>query len=223
MEIDYQKETSNSSINVNTNTLFDNCFTSNDKNNTDLNSNIETFNIKPSLRFSYKAIKKPVISLNETRLKKDINELKKNDGIEKICQIRINDYIKMQETNNIKMIVEFVDFFSLEFIFTSEYPFEPPIISYHSGNKIPLLFDSDGKIILEETKKQNWTPIIWLSGIIKSIEELLSKCPRSFIPGKMKYTKRKWDDYITEEKSLLCNENIINELNKDIRAYKKKS
>jgi hypothetical protein len=161
MEIDHQKEAGNSFINENTNTkntLSSNFFTSNDKNSIYLNSNIETCHIKTPLRFSYKTIKKPVISGNETRLKKDINELKKNGGIEKICQIRINDYIKMQETNNIKMIVEFVDFFSLEFIFTSEYPFDPPIIFYHSGNKIPLFFDSDGKIILEETKKQKWTP-----------------------------------------------------------------
>ena len=126
----------------------------------------------------------------------------------------------MQGTDNIKMIIEFIDYFSLEFIFTCNYPFDPPIISYYSGNKIPSIFDSDGKIILEKTKQQNWTPIIWLNDIIKSIQTLISEMPHSYIPSHIKYSKRNWEDYLNEEKSFSYSDNIINELNKSIKVHK---
>ena len=224
IENEYEYETSNPFINLKTNqndTPY-NSFFANDENkrSTYENTYLGDVEIKPIPKFSYKPRTKPIIQSNEIRLKKDIEELKKNSEIEKVCQIRINEYIKMQGTDNLRMIVEFVDYFSVEFLFTSNYPFEPPIISYYSGNKIPLIFDSDGKLILEKAKAQNWRPTIWLSGIIKEIEELIFKCPYSFIPVKMKYTKRKWDDYIKEEKSLLYDKHIINDLIKNIKVYK---
>ena len=219
MEIDF--EDSNNPFNNIKSNSDDNPFYSalsfNENNSTYECTNSEITEIKRVRKFNYKPPKKQLISTNEIRLIKDINQVKQNGGNEKII---INDYTKMQGTDNIKMIIEFIDYFSVEFIFTCNYPFDPPIISYYSGNKIPSIFDSDGKIILEKTKQQNWTPIIWLNDIIKSIQTLISEMPHSYIPSQIKYSKRRWEDYLNEEKSFSYSDNIINELNKSIKVHK---
>jgi ubiquitin-protein ligase len=221
MEMDIDFENSNNPfINIKSNSNdnpFYTALSSNENNSTYECTNSEITEIRRTPKFNYKPRKKPLISSNEVRLQKDINHLKQVGGNE---NIKINDYIKMQGTDNIKMIIEFIDYFSVEFLFTCNYPFDPPIISYYSGNKIPSIFDSDGKIILEETKEQKWTPTTWLSKIIKSIQTLISELPRSFIPSRIKYSKRKWEDYLNEEKSFSYGDNIINELNKSIKIYK---
>ena len=92
--------------------------------------------------------KQNTLSSSEIRLKKDIEELKKNQDIGKFCEIILNDYKKIEGTEDFQMIVEFINHFSIKFIFTSEFPFEPPKIIFFAGNKYPFLFDTFGNIIL---------------------------------------------------------------------------
>ena len=141
------------------------------------------------------------ISVCERRLIKDLEELKKNENIGKFCKIVVHDYTKIQDSYNFEMIIEFVNYCSIKFIFPSDYPFVPPIISYHSGNRLPNLFDSEGNVILENAKESNWTPILWLSTLVNSIELLISKCSNNIISKKGKYGKRKWGEYLNSEKS----------------------
>ena len=155
------------------------------------------------------------ISTCEGRLIKDLEELKKNENIEKFCKIIVHDYIPIQDTYNFEMIIEFVNYCSVKFVFPSDYPFVPPLISYHSGNRLPYLFDSDGNAILENSKPSNWTPILWLSTLVNSIELLISKNSNKTISKKLKYGKRKWGEYLDKEKSA----NNISDL---IRSIKKK-
>lgn len=171
-----------------------------------------------------------IMSSCERRLIKDIDELRKNENIGKVCKIYINDYKRINNSDNFQMIIEFVNFFSVKFIFPPEYPFMPPTISYHSGIKFPFVFDSDGNIILENAKKSNWTPIIWLSTLVNSIELLILKGLNSdiynsnkfmFIQKKMKYGKRKWDEYLKEEKELYKNNiSILNQISRTIKGFK---
>ena len=166
----------------------------------------------------------------ERRLIKDVDELRKNETIGKVCKIYINDYKRINNSDNFQMIIEFANFFSVKFVFSPEYPFMPPTISYHSGIKFPFLFNSDGNIILENAKKSNWTPILWLSSLVNSIELLILKGLNSeiyntnkimFIPKKMKYGKRKWDEYLKEEKELYKNNiSIINQISRTIKGLK---
>ena len=166
-------------------------------------------------RFHYKRIideknSKSNLSNSERRLKKDLNELKNNKNVGKICKVIINDYKKIIDTQNFEMIIEFKNYFSTKFIFFSDYPFSPPSITFLSGNKFPNIFDTEGNILLETIKKQNWTPILWLSTLINSIELLLPKeginynkinSKEILIPKEKKYGKRKWDNFLKEEKS----------------------
>ena len=166
----------------------------------------------------------------ERRLIKDVDELRKNETIGKVCKIYINDYKRINNSDNFQMIIEFANFFSVKFVFSPEYPFMPPTISYHSGIKFPFVFNSDGNIILENAKKSNWTPILWLSSLVNSIELLILKGLNSeiyntnkimFIPKKMKYGKRKWDEYLKEEKELYKNNiSIINQISRTIKGLK---
>ena len=170
------------------------------------------------------------ISSCERRLIKDIDELRKNENIGKVCKIYINDYKRINNSDNFQMIIDFDNFFSVKFVFPPEYPFMPPTISYHSGIKFPFVFDSDGNIILENANKSNWTPILWLSTLVSSIELLIIKGLNSdiynsnkimFIPKKMKYGKRKWDEYLKEEKELYKNNiSIINQISRTIKGFK---
>ena len=170
------------------------------------------------------------ISSCERRLIKDIDELRKNENIGKVCKIYINDYKRINNSDNFQMIIDFDNFFSVKFVFPPEYPFMPPTISYHSGIKFPFVFDSDGNIFLENANKSNWTPILWLSTLVSSIELLIIKGLNSdiyksnkimFIPKKMKYGKRKWDEYLKDEKELYKNNiSIINQISRTIKRFK---
>ena len=140
------------------------------------------------------------ISTCEGRLIKDLEELKKNEKIGKFCKTIAHDYTQIQDSYNFEMIIEFVNYCSIKFVFPPDYPFVPPLISYHSGNRLPYLFDSDGNAILENSKKSNWTPIVWLSTLVNSIELLISKYSSITVPKKGKYGKRKWGEYLSNEK-----------------------
>lgn len=185
-------------------------------------------------KYNYKILRetKPIsiMSSCEKRLINDINELTNNKNIGKNCEIIINEYKKIKDTNNFQLIIEFKNYFSIKFVFLPDYPFVPPLISFHSGIKSPLIFNSDGYIVLENTKKSNWTPIIWLSTLVNSIELLILKnlnnkniykSDTMFIPKLFKYGKRKWNDYLKDEKKIFKYDiSIINELTKNLKEMK---
>lgn len=156
------------------------------------------------------------ISSCERRLIRDLEELKKNEKIGKFCKIIVHDYRQIQDSYNFEMIIEFVNYCSVKFIFSQDYPFVPPLISYHSGNRLPYLFDSDGNAILENSKTSNWTPILWLSTLVNAIELLISKWSNNTISKKGKYGKRKWGEYLNKEIS----ENNISDLSRTIKKNK---
>ena len=159
------------------------------------------------------------LTLCEGRLLNDLAEFKRSKIVGKICQIKLNDYIKT-DSGTFELIVEFASFFSVKFIFSSDYPCSPPLIIYEKGLKPKNIFDNDGNVFIESIKKSNWTPSIWLSTLVYSIELLISsgtnnennyfdnindnnnnnqKCSSFFMNAKkQKYGKRKWDEYIKE-------------------------
>ena len=155
-----------------------------------------------------------ILSSSEIRLKKDIDELKKNQNIGKFCEIILNDYKKIENTDDFQMIVEFTNHFSLKFIFPSDFPFVPPKIIFFAGNKYSFLFDLEGNIILHLLDKENWSPTFWISTLIFYIEKKVSEqtCNLSFldksyncinnrygkyfIVKKGDYSKRNWNDYL---------------------------
>ena len=180
-----------------------------------INENNEKSKKKGIFLFSKISNMQNRLSRVEIRLKKDYEECKNNIFIGKICKIVLNDYSKNENTNNFEMIIELVSHFSLKFIFTHDYPFEPPIISFYKGNKYKFLFDPKGNIILNITKKEKWTPTLWLSTLIHHIEikiksefeNISSFCNiydefnnnrigKSIFSKKEHYNKRNWNDYL---------------------------
>ena len=181
-----------------------------------INSN-EQKGTKGLVGLSYKNTNKNnnhILSSSEIRLKKDIDELKKNQNIGKFCEIILNDYKKIENTDDFQMIVEFTNHFSLKFIFPSDFPFVPPKIMFFAGNKYSFLFDLEGNIILHLLDKENWSPTFWISTLIFYIEKKVSEqtCNLSFldksyycinnrygkyfIVKKGDYSKRNWNDYL---------------------------
>ena len=164
--------------------------------------------------FNMKNKNKPKTLLSsEIRLKKDIEELKKNQDVGKFCEIILNDYKKIEGTEDFQMIVEFINHFSVKFIFTSEFPFEPPKILYFAGNKYPFLFDTFGNIILNLLDAHNWSPTFWISKIICNIEKQIyegtnnifclnninsnnNKIEKIISNKKKNYAKRNWEQYL---------------------------
>ena len=162
------------------------------------------------------------LTLCEGRLLNDLAEFKRSKIVGNICQITLNDYVRT-DNGTFELIVEFASFFSVKFIFSSDYPCSPPRIIHEKGLKPKNIFDNDGNVIIESIKKLNWTPSIWLSTLVYSIELLISsgtnnenncfdnindnndnngnnqKCSSFFMNAKkQKYGKRKWDEYIKE-------------------------
>ena len=191
----------------------------------------ETFVNKTNkpLKFGYKrAISErnypSIISSCERRLIKDKEELEKNENVGKLCEILVHNYKKIADSNDFEMIIEFKNYFSLKFIFTPDYPFSPPLISYYSGVKFPYIFDINGNILLESAQKSKWTPIIWLSTLVLSIELLISEICKNgiFIPKTEKYGKRKWNDYLNEEKKSLngADSFVLNQLDRNLKGVK---
>lgn len=181
------------------------------------------------------------LTLCEGRLLNDLAELKRSKIIGKICNIKLYDYIKI-DNNGFELIIEFVNFFSVKFIFDQNYPCSPPKIFYNKGLKPKNIFDNDGNALIESIKKNNWTPCIWLSTLVYSIQLLisseinsynysLSNCNNEnnsqglnnyFMKSKMqKYGKRKWDSYINECRNYYNKEcAILPELEKNLKQLK---
>ena len=137
--------------------------------------------------------------------------MKKNQTIGKFCEIISNDYIRIPDTENFFMIFEFINHFSVKFIFTSEFPFEPPKINFLAGNQYSYLFNEDGSIIMDLINKDKWSPTFWISTLIYYIENKLSSetlkvsllnnnnySNNNFygIIKKGNYNKRNWNEYL---------------------------
>ena len=150
----------------------------------------------------------------EIRLKKDIEELKKNQKISKYYDIILNGYKKIGDSDNFQMIIEFINHFSLKFVFTSDFPFEPPKITFFSGNQYSFLFDCNGNIILDLITKEKWSPTFWISTIIYDIEKIVyektsnllffnrpsfvndCRAGNFYMIKRGNYNKRNWNDYL---------------------------
>lgn len=160
-------------------------------------------------------------SFSEMRLLKDLEEYRSNKTVGNICSIILQDYSLIEDSFSFQMIVDFIKFFSVKFIFTPDYPFSPPLIFFHRGNKSSHIFDEDGNIRLHKIEKINWTPSIWLSNIIHSIELLILDNLQNnnyreynlFVDKSRKYCKRKWNDYLKDAKYYYHNNNNYNENN----------
>ena len=211
-----------------------------------------SINIFPKNKKAIYALNQPLIKKNknsisggltlcEGRLLNDLAEFKRSKIVGKICQIKLYDYKKLGN-NSFELIVEFVSFFSVKFIFNSDYPFSPPIITYDKGIKIKNVFDDNGNILMESIKKHNWSPSIWLSTLIYSIELLISSNTNLennwssnynnsnnsnqgltnyfMMAKKQKYGKRKWDIYINEYNEYYKEFVNIPELEKNLKQLK---
>ena len=180
------------------------------------------------------------LSFCEGRLLNDLAEFKRSKIIGKICQIKLYDYKKI-ENNSFELIIEFTSFFSVKFIFEPDYPCSPPIIVYENGLKLKNVFDDNGNVLIESIKKNSWSPSIWLSTLVYSIELLISSATDNdfnylynndnssnqnltnyFMKNKkQKYGKRKWNVYISECKDYYNKENsLIPELEKNLKHLK---
>ena len=203
---------------------------------------------KKSIYASNQPIKKPKnissgeLTLCEGRLQNDLAEFRRSTIIGKICRIKLNDYKKVGN-DSFELIVDFISFFSVKFIFQSDYPCSPPLIIYERGLKPKNIFDGNGNVLIESIKRSNWTPSIWLSTLVYSIELLISSGTNPenhcfsnnntnnnnqnltnyfMMAKKLKYGKRKWENYINEYKNNTFNKeaSIIPELEKNLKQLK---
>ena len=231
----------------NNNIMNNNSNNSNFNNNIIISSKIEEdketrlFSKDKKKIYGQNQIQRPKISssvelaLCEGRLINDLAEIKRSKIIGKICQIKISECKKI-ERKGFELIIEFVSFFSVKFIFGADYPCSPPRVVYESGLRPNYVFDNEGNVLIESIKKGNWTPSIWLSTLIYSIELLISSrlntdcnclynnnCITNYFMKikKQKYGKRKWNVYINEYKEY--NKRMINyvpEIEKNLKQLK---
>jgi len=240
MDIDANDDTEN-----NFNGFFDNINSVNDKIIIDEDTEMNIFSKNNKCIYGrtnsplYKKSKKPSyeLTLCEGRLQNDLAELKRSKIFGKICEIKYdNDYFKIDE-NRIEFYIEFVSFFKVKFLFNSDYPCSPPIITYVSGLRPKHIFDENGNVLIESIKKKNWTPSIWLSTLVYSIELLISSgindgnnytdddnhnLTNYFLNvKKKKYGKRNWNAYLEQINNCYEKESInIPELEKTLKQLK---
>ena len=241
MDIDINDNTENCYNNYNSYNTINNI---NDINNND--EDIEMNNIFPKNNKCiyginnspfFKKNKKPSceLTLCEGRLQNDLAELKRSKIYGKICQTKFENNYRKVENNQLEFYFEFVSFFTVKFTFNSDYPCSPPIITYVSGLKPSYIFDENGNVLIESIKKKNWTPSIWLSTLVYSIELLISSgincvdnnngknnLTKYFLnTKKKKYGKRNWENYLDEMNTYYEKESInIPELERTLKQLK---
>jgi len=258
MDIELTDKTKNNNpflINDNNTINLNNIINSNNNNNSSIPNLLEQkpeINIfsknKKSIYALNQPIKKPKnissgeLTLCEGRLQNDLAEFRRSKIIGKICDIKLNDYKKVGN-DSFELIVDFIRYFSVKFIFQSDYPCSPPLIIHERGSKPKNIFDENGNVLIESIKRSNWTPSIWLSTLVCSIELLISSGTNPenhcfsnnntnnnnqnltnyfMMAKKQKYGKRKWEDYINEYKNNTFNKeaSIIPELEKNLKQLK---
>ena len=169
------------------------------------------------------------LSICEGRIKQDLYDFYKKESTRKKFDIILHELKKIENTDNFEMLIEFLNIFTLKFIFSHQYPFEPPKITYYSGFKFANLFDDSENLILEILKKEKWSPVIWLSTLIGSIELIIENNLRNAnnifgnyvtISKKFDYRKRKWRDYLIEAQGYHKDRQIIMDLNCGLKRLK---
>ena len=178
-----------------------------------------------------------ILSACEGRIINDISEFHRSKMIGKTCRIILHDYQRINNTDNFELLVEFVNIFSVKFYFSHQYPYEPPIIKYYNGQKFDNIFDNNGNVLLDSLKPERWSPVIWFSTLVFSIELLISNNLNNnyrnnnfieegnnlrsvvFLTKKNKYGKRKWRDYLKEVKDNYGDEKI-NDLEHNLKKLK---
>ena len=166
------------------------------------------------------------LTLCEGRLQNDLAELKRSKVFGKICETKFDDNYRKVNNNQLEFCIEFVSFFTVKFTFNSDYPFSPPIITYASGLRPNNIFDENGNVLIESIKKNNWTPSIWLSTLVYSIELLISSSLNNEVNStnnnnnsnltnyflnlkKKRYGKRNWDVYLEGINTYYAKESIL--------------
>ena len=180
-----------------------------------------------------------ILSGCEGRIMNDISEFRRSKMIGKTCRIILHDYKRINNTDNFELLVEFVNIFTVKFYFSHKYPYEPPIIKYYSGQKFDNIFDYNGNVLLDSLKPERWSPVIWFSTLVFSIELLISNNLNNnyhinnlidegnnltnavFLTKKNKYGKRKWRDYLREVKDNYKNgDETIKDLEHNLKKLK---
>ena len=166
-----------------------------------------------------------ILSDSEGRIISDISEFYRSKMIGKTCRIILHDYKRINNTDNFELLVEFVNIFSVKFYFSHHYPYEPPIIKYNNGRKFDNIFDNNGNVMLDSLKSERWSPVIWFSTLVFSIELLISNNLDNNYSNNMtkknKYGKRKWKDYLKEVKNNYKNaDDKINDMEHNLKKLK---
>ena len=178
---------------------------------------------------SYNSPNSRNLSTCEARVINDINYFYNSETSRRKLNIILHELKRINNTENFEMFVEYSNIITLKFIFPQGYPFEPPKISYYSGLKFPNLFDESGNLILDTIKKEKWSPVIWLSDLIGSIELILENNLRNsnnnfgsyiIISKKLDYRKRKWTDYLIETQDYYKDKQIFTDLNRSLKRLK---
>lgn len=152
-------------------------------------------------------IKKQNPVKNEIRLISELNLIERESNFDNIISFESPKYKVDQETKEIMMFIEFIDFFKIKIIFGAKYPFIYPKVTFYDGKFIDSIFTSSGNVKLDFLSSERWKPTMNLNIILYSINELLSywlsitnKNDIFNYKSKNKYGKRKWKEYIKESK-----------------------
>ena len=148
-------------------------------------------------------------------INKDLRSINENNLNEKGIYIEFNEENMLQATAMVigpkdTIYENCILFFDIEF--TSQYPFEPPIIKYHSTNNIrihPNIY-VNGKIclsILNTWTGPKWSSIYDISSIFITIQSLLDNNPLYHEPG-----YKNAQDKIIETYNRIIEYNTLNSL-----------
>ena len=111
----------------------------------------------------------------ELRVKHDIAEFQTKRTTTGKYEVILSNYTISRSGNECVINVEFKNYFVICIVFGKEYPFEPPDITYVSGDNEDVMdmFDIEMKLKLPLLQRVEWKPILSLNSILFSIELLL--------------------------------------------------
>jgi ubiquitin-conjugating enzyme (huntingtin interacting protein 2) len=170
--------------------------------------------------------------LNYSRINYDLQDLQSGDIPDTIAEVEINNenilgphYIKLCGPSDTPYEG---GHFKMELNITETYPFQPPLLKFHTKMYHPNIARCDGSICIDILKDQ-WSASLKLKSLILSISSLLANPnPRDplesqiadiYVNSREKFNKQVREyvkKYSMKENDMLMDKNLDKDLDKDV-------
>ena len=166
---------------------------------------------------SKETLSKKKLKKTEARIKNDLIEFENKRITLKRYKIYLDKYYFEDNIISLKVLID--KYFLIKFIFSEDYPFDPPELIYLEGKKFNF-FDDNNKLKLDCLTKEKWSAVLSINSILFQLELLLFNFEQKLFNIDQYKTTKLFYCYIDDNRYLLSDDNNLNDLSVRLNKIK---